>query len=72
MERAVPRGDLVALIAPFATEGKKGRQPFAVQTMLRIHFMLQWFTLSGPAMDAARSAAVSAVCPAVLGPTPVR
>ena len=25
----------------------------AVQTMLRIHFMQQWFTLSDPAMDEA-------------------
>jgi len=53
MERVVPWGDLVALIAPFAPEGKKGRPPFAVQTMLRIHFMQQWFTLSDPAMEEA-------------------
>ena len=31
-------------------EGKRGRTPFAVQTMRRIHFMQQWFTLSDPAM----------------------
>jgi IS5 family transposase len=53
MERVVPWADLVALIAPFAPEGKKGRPPFAVQTMLRIHFMQQWFTLSDPAMEEA-------------------
>ena len=53
MERVVPWGDLVALIAPYAPEGKKGRPPFAVQTMLRIHFMQQWFTLSDPAMEEA-------------------
>ena len=53
MERVVPWGALVELIAPYAPEGKKGRPPFAVSTMLRIHFMQQWFTLSDPAMEEA-------------------
>lgn len=39
MERVVPWGALVELVAPYAPEGKKGRPPFAVETMLRIHFM---------------------------------
>jgi hypothetical protein len=30
------------LVAPYAPEGKKGRPPFAVETMLRIHFMHVW------------------------------
>jgi IS5 family transposase len=49
----VPSNDLVTLIAPCATEGQKGRLPFAVQTMLRIHFMQQWFRLSKPAIEEA-------------------
>jgi transposase, IS5 family len=53
MDRVVPWAALVALIAPFAPEGKTGRPPFAVQTMLRIHFMQQWFGLSDPAMEEA-------------------
>ncbi|MCC5612950.1 transposase, partial [Nostoc sp. CHAB 5834] len=53
MERVVPWVALVALIAPYAPEGKRGRPPFAVETMLRIHFMQQWFTLSDPAMEEA-------------------
>jgi IS5 family transposase len=53
MESVVPWADLVALIAPYAPEGRRGRPPFAVQTMLRIHFMQQWFTLSDPAMEEA-------------------
>ena len=53
MERVVPWATLVALVAPYAPEGKKGRPPFAVETMLRIHFMQQWFTLSDPAMEEA-------------------
>ncbi len=32
---------------------KTGRPPFEIQTMLRIHFMQQWFTLSDPAMEGA-------------------
>ena len=50
MSSVVPWAALVELITPFAPEGRRGRPPFAVQTMLRIHFMQQWFTLSDPAM----------------------
>lgn len=53
MERVVPWAALVELVAPYAPEGKKGRPPFAVETMLRIHFMQQWFTLRDPAMEEA-------------------
>ena len=53
MERVVPWGALVDLVAPFAPEGRRGRPPFSVETMLRIHFMQQWFTLSDPAMEEA-------------------
>ncbi|HMM84658.1 IS5 family transposase [Azohydromonas sp.] len=53
MERVVPWAALVELVAPNAPEGKKGRPPFPVETMLRIHFMQQWFTLSDPAMEEA-------------------
>jgi IS5 family transposase len=53
MERVVPWAALVALITPYAPEGRRGRPPFPVETMLRIHFMQQWFTLSDPAMEEA-------------------
>ena len=53
MERVVPWRELVSVVAPFAPEGKRGRPPFSVETMLRIHFMQQWFTLSDPAMEEA-------------------
>ena len=53
MERVVPWSDLVSLIAGHAPQGKRGRPPFAVSTMLRIHFMQQWFGLSDPAMEEA-------------------
>ena len=53
MERVVPWGALVELIAPFYPEGRNGRPPFSLATMLRIHFMQQWFTLSDPGMEEA-------------------
>ena len=53
MDRVVPWSDLVAEIAPFMPEGKRGRPPFPVESLLRIHFMQQWFTLSDPAMEEA-------------------
>ncbi|WP_188390298.1 IS5 family transposase [Pseudomonas fluvialis] len=51
--RVVPWSALVAQIAPFMPEGKRGRPPFPVESLLRIHFMQQWFTLSDPAMEEA-------------------
>jgi IS5 family transposase len=53
MNLVVPWGELIGLIAPHAPAGKTGRPPFAVATMLRIHFMQQWFGLSDPAMEEA-------------------
>ncbi|MCE2660898.1 MAG: transposase, partial [Rubrivivax sp.] len=51
MDRVVPWGELVALIEPHSPRAKTGRPPFPIQTMLRIHFMQQWFGLSDPAME---------------------
>ena len=54
MELVVPWVELVSLIEPYAPDsGRRGQQPFAVQTMLRIHFMQQWFKLSDPQMEEA-------------------
>jgi IS5 family transposase len=53
MEHVVPWAALVELIAPFYPEGRTGRPPFSLATMLRIHFMQQWFSLSDPAMEEA-------------------
>jgi IS5 family transposase len=52
-DEMVPWSDLVAEIAPFMPEGKRGRPPFPVESLLRIHFIQQWFTLSDPAMEEA-------------------
>jgi IS5 family transposase len=53
MNLVVPWSELVGLIQPHAPAGKTGRPPFAVATMVRIHFMQQWFGLSDPAMEEA-------------------
>ena len=53
MEQVVPWGSLVELVAPYYPEGRNGRPPFSLETMLRIHFMQQWFTLSDPGMEEA-------------------
>lgn len=55
MNLVVPWSEMVALIAPHAParNAKGGRPPFAVATMLRIHFLQQWFNLSDPAMEEA-------------------
>ncbi len=55
MNLVIPWGELVALIQPHAPApgAKGGRPPFATETMLRIHFLQQWFALSDPAMEEA-------------------
>ena len=53
MDAVVPWAALVQLIAPYYPEGRNGRPPFALETMLRVHFLQQWFTLSDPAMEEA-------------------
>ena len=51
MEQVVRWSALVELNASYYLDGKNGRPPFSLQTMLRIHFMQQWFTLSDPGME---------------------
>jgi transposase, IS5 family len=53
MERVVPWSALVAIVEPHCPRAKTGRPPFAVETMLRIHYLQQWFSLSDPAMEEA-------------------
>ena len=56
MNLVVPWTELVGLIQPHASPqptAKGGRPAFRVETMLRIHFLQQWFGLSDPAMEEA-------------------
>jgi IS5 family transposase len=53
MERVVPWAALVQIVAPYYPKAKTGRPPFGIETMLRIHYMQQWFGLCDPAMEEA-------------------
>ena len=54
MEQVVPWQSLLALIAPhYPKTGRPGRQPYPLATMLRIHFLQQWYALSDPEMEEA-------------------
>ena len=49
----MPWAALVEIIAPYYPQGRTGRPPFSLETMLRTHFTQQWFTLSDPATEEA-------------------
>ena len=53
MERVVPWAALVQVAQPYYPKAKTGRPPFGIETMLRIHYLQQWFALSDPAMEEA-------------------
>lgn len=53
MNLVIPWAEVLALIAPHAPAGKTGRPPFALETMLRIHLLQQFFGHSDPAMEEA-------------------
>ena len=54
MDQVVPWKALLSLIEPhYPKLGRPGRQPYALATMLRIHFLQQWYALSDPAMEEA-------------------
>ncbi len=47
----MPWKKLVAVIEPHYPKGERDRRPFPLETILRIHFMQQWFGLSDPGME---------------------
>jgi IS5 family transposase len=53
MERVVPWAALVQIVEPYYPKGRTGRPPIGVETMLRVHYLQQWFGLSDPAMEEA-------------------
>ena len=54
MDQVVPWKALLALIEPhYPKTGQPGRQPYPLGTMLRIHFLQQWYALSDPGMEEA-------------------
>lgn len=53
MNHVVPWDALLALIEPAYPKAGKGRRPYALMTMLRIHLLQNWFGYSDPAMEEA-------------------
>jgi IS5 family transposase len=53
MEAVVPWARLLAVIEPVYPKAGNGRRPYELSTMLRIHFMQQWFNYSDAAMEEA-------------------
>jgi transposase, IS5 family len=53
MELVVPWKALLGLIEPHYPEAGRGRRPYPLESMLRVHLMQNWFALSDPAMEEA-------------------
>ena len=53
MEQVVPWQELLALIQPHYPKAGRGRRPYPITSMLRIHLMQNWFGLSDPGMEEA-------------------
>ena len=53
MELVVPWKELVKVITPFYPVAGRGRRPYPLEAMLRIHLMQNWFALSDPSMEEA-------------------
>jgi IS5 family transposase len=53
MEQVVPWKALLKVIEPHYPVAGRGRRPYALEAMLRVHLMQNWFALSDPAMEEA-------------------
>lgn len=53
MDKVVPWDALLDLIEPTYPKAGKGRRPYALKTMLRIHLLQNWYGYSDPAMEEA-------------------
>src|SRR6476646_3349611 len=53
MELVVPWKALLGLIEPHYPLGDRGRRPYPLESMPRVHLMQNWFALSDPAMEEA-------------------
>lgn len=51
MDQIILWACFVKLIEPVNLKGNLGLPPFVLKTMMRIHFMQRWFSLSDPEMD---------------------
>ena len=53
MELVVPWRSLLKLIEPHYPVAGRGRRPYSLESMLRVHLMQNWFARSDPAMEEA-------------------
>jgi IS5 family transposase len=53
MELVVPWKVLLKIIEPHYPTAGRGRRPYPLESMLRVHLMQNWFALSDPAMEEA-------------------
>ena len=53
MELVVPWKAMLKVIEPHYPVAGRGRRPYAMESMLRVHLMQNWFALSDPAMEEA-------------------
>jgi transposase, IS5 family len=53
MEQVVPWKALLKVIEPFYPVAGRGRRPYPLESILRVHLMQNWFALSDPAMEEA-------------------
>ena len=53
MNRVVPWAKLCAVVEPVYPKAGNGRPPIGLERMLRIYFLLQWFSLSDPGVEGA-------------------
>lgn len=51
METLVPWKQMTSVIEPHYPKAGNGRRPYPLMTMLRIHCIQQWYSLSDPAME---------------------
>ncbi|MEH6652483.1 MAG: IS5 family transposase, partial [Motiliproteus sp.] len=51
METLMPWQRLASVIEPYYPKPGNGRRPYPLMTMLRIHCIQQWYSLSDPAME---------------------
>lgn len=51
MESLIPWQRLESVIEPYYPKAGNGRRPYPLATMLRIHCMQQWYSMSDPAME---------------------
>lgn len=51
MEAVIPWAEMVALIVPYYPNGRRGRPPRGIETMLRMYLLQCWFNLSDEGVE---------------------